>query len=82
MLYLSQIIKDFKVGWIHNPREFNSGSFWTEVENAGSKEERIILYGRNKRSKRNPGQIRKVAILKKRKKPEYYTNIFNEKVMR
>lgn len=80
MVYLNQLIRDFKVGWIHNPSEFNSSSFWTEVENAGSDSERIVLYGRTKRNKRNPGSIRKVAILKKKKTRETYKNIFGENI--
>lgn len=74
--WLSQIKSDFKVGWIHNPREFQSGSFWTEIERING-HERIVLYGKNKRSHKSPGQVRKVAILKRR---ETYVNIFGERI--
>lgn len=77
--WLSQIKADFKVGWIHNPKEFQSGSFWTEIERIGGKE-RIILYGKNKRNHRSPGQVRKVAVL--RKKEPTYRNMFGENIWR
>lgn len=79
MVYLNQVERDYKLSLIHNPREFHTGSFWIELEEYDGRQ-RKVLYGRTKRNHRNPGKVRKVAILKPRGNIKTRKNIFNETI--
>lgn len=57
MDWLSQIQKTYRLGLIHNPDEFHSNSFWTEII-----EGRLFLMGKHRKK-----NYSKVAVLKKKK---------------
>lgn len=55
-VHLSQVKKDYKLGTVHNPKEFFSNSFYTVKQNG-----RLVLKGRFRKTRRE----RIVAYLKK-----------------